>query len=120
MLTDDEIGSFRKRLLTLGSRLSREREQLKDEALRPVGGEASGSFSDVPTHPADLGTHYFEEEVTLSLVENEEQMIAEINAALERIEQGTFGRCETCGKEIAKKRLQALPYARHCIDCVKR
>lgn len=120
MLTENEIGSFRKRLLTLGSRLSHERDVLKDEALRPVGGEASGSFSDVPTHPADLGTHYFEEEVALSLVENEEQIIAEINAALERIEQGSFGRCEACGKEIARQRLQALPYARHCIGCVKR
>jgi RNA polymerase-binding protein DksA len=120
MLTENEIRLFRQRLLALGSRVSRQREQLKDEALRPVGGEASGSFSDVPTHPADLGTHYFEEEVALGLVENEEQIIAEINAALERIEQGSFGRCEKCGREIAGQRLQAVPYARHCIDCARR
>lgn len=122
MLTEKDIRLFRQRLLALGSRVSREREQLKDEALRPLGlgGEASGSFSDAPTHPADLGTHCFEEDVALSLVENEEQIIAEVNTALERIEQRTFGRCEACGKEIARQRPQALPYARNCIDCTTR
>src|SRR5262249_51242717 len=43
-----------------------------------------------------------------------------IDSALKRIDEGTFGRCEECGKDIAAGRLQALPYARYCIDCSRR
>lgn len=119
-MTTDELNSYRGRLLSLGARLCRDRELLKDEGLRPAGGEASGSFSDVPTHPGDLGTHYFEEELTLGLLHNEEQLIEEINAALERIERGTFGRCEACGREIPRRRLDVLPHARHCVPCARK
>ncbi len=62
----------------------------------------------------------FEEELNLGIIENEEQMIEEINAALERIEQGAFGRCEACQQEISRKRLQALPYARFCLGCAQK
>ena len=52
-----------------------------------------------------------------SLLENEEQILEEIASALERIEQGNFGRCEECQREIPKARLEAIPYARYCVDC---
>jgi RNA polymerase-binding transcription factor DksA len=119
MLTQAEVSAFRQRLLALAKRLDRDRAQLKGEALQTTGGEASGSLSDVPLHLADLGSHGFEEEVTLSLLANEEQLIEVINGALTRIEQGTFGRCEACQKGIAKERLQALPYTRHCARCAR-
>ena len=118
-MTQAEIETFRRRLETLLRRLDRDRAQLKGEALQATGGEASGSLSDVPLHLADLGTHGFEEEVTLSLLENEEQLIEEINAALARLEQGTFGTCESCRQPIARERLQPLPYARYCARCAQ-
>jgi RNA polymerase-binding transcription factor DksA len=74
----------------------------------------------VPVHPADLGTDNDEEEVALDLLENEEQILVEINDALGRIEQGTFGRCENCQQEISRERLDALPYARYCIRCAQK
>jgi len=120
MMTQGEIATYRQRLLTLMKRLAGDRSQLKDEALRTTGGEASGGLSDVPLHLGDLGSHEFEEAVTLGLVENEEQIIAEINGALARIEDGTFGRCEECQKPIPKKRLEALPYSRSCIACAQK
>jgi RNA polymerase-binding transcription factor DksA len=64
-----------------------------------------------------LGSRETDEAMTLALAGNETQILDEINAALERIETGTFGRCESCRKPIAKDRLQALPYARFCIAC---
>ena len=73
----------------------------------------------MPLHPADLSAHDYEEEVTLGLLENEEQLLQEASAALARIEQGTFGICEACRQPIAEKRLQALPYARYCAPCAK-
>jgi RNA polymerase-binding protein DksA len=117
MISEVEARAYRDRLLALIGRLDRDRSQLKEEALRPTGGEASGSLSDVPLHLGDLGSHSFEQELTLGLLENEEQLIEEINAALDRLDQGGYGRCESCGQEITKARLQALPYARHCVTC---
>ena len=81
--------------------------------------KSSGGLSDVPVHPADLGTEEFEEELSLTLVENEEQLLAEIDDALDRIEKGTYGRCENCHQEIPRERLEALPYARYCIRCTR-
>ncbi len=118
-MTSTEIELYRGRLLELKKRLGGELTALEEEALRPIGGEASGSLSDVPVHPADLGTDNFEEEMAVTLLENEAQLLAEVNAALERIERGTFGRCENCGQEIPRKRLDALPYARYCLRCAR-
>ena len=118
-MTTKDAKPYRERLLALGVRLSRERAQLKDEALRAAGGEASGGLSNVPLHPGDLGTDAYEEEMTLGLIQNEEQLIEEINAALDRIERGTFGVCEACGRAIPRKRLDVLPYARHCVECAR-
>jgi RNA polymerase-binding transcription factor DksA len=102
MISEAEARAYRNRLLDLMRRLDRDRSQLKEEALRPTGGEASGGLSDVPLHLADLGSHSFEEEVTLGLLENEEQLIEEINAALDRLDQGTFGRCAACQKRFPR------------------
>jgi DnaK suppressor protein len=114
MLSKEEIESYRRQLLALKKRLGGDLTELEQEALRPAGGEAAGNLSDVPVHPADLGTDNYEEELALELMENEEQILEEIDDALERIEQGTFGRCEECGQEIAKERLDAVPYTRYC------
>lgn len=119
MISEAEARFYRQRLLALVGRLDRDRLQLKDEALRSTGGEASGSLSDVPLHLADLGSHGFEEELTLGLLENEEHLIEEINAALDRLDQGVYGRCESCGQDVSKERLRALPYARHCVACAR-
>lgn len=116
-MTQAEIESYRQRLRALINRLDSDRSDLKDEALQGTGGEASGSLSNVPLHLADLGSRGFEEEVDLTLLENEEQLMEEINAALSRIERGTFGRCEKCRHEITRERLQAVPYTRYCIEC---
>ena len=114
-MTAAEIKYFRRRLLALKKRLGVDLSEMEEEALHGVGGEASGGLSNVPIHPADLGTDSYEEEINLTLLENESQMLGEINDALARIEQGTFGRCEECQQEIPKERLEAVPYTRHCL-----
>lgn len=119
MIDKAEITHFQKQLLALMSRLAREQSQLRSEAIQGSGGEASGGLSDVPLHLGDLGSHEAEEDVTLGLLENEEALMKEINEALARIDQATFGLCERCQKEISKERLQVIPYARHCVACEK-
>jgi DnaK suppressor protein len=118
-MTKAELDHFRRRLLALKKRIVGDVSGMEEEALQPVGGEFSGSLSDVPIHPADLGTDNFEEELTLGLIENEAQILAEIDAALDRIEKGTFGRCENCHRQISKERLEALPYTRYCVRCAR-
>jgi RNA polymerase-binding transcription factor DksA len=120
MFTETEATAYRQRLLTFLRRLSSDRSQLKDEALQPAGGEASGGLSDVPLHLADLGSHFFEVDITLDLLDNEEQLIEAINLALARLDQGVYGRCQACQQAIPRVRLQALPYARHCMACARK
>ncbi len=119
-MTKAELDHFRRRLLALKKRIGGDLSELDDEALRPVGGESVGGLSDVPVHPADMGTDNFDEELDLALVENEERLLVDIDDALARIEQGTYGRCENCHREISRDRLEALPYARYCIECAKK
>jgi RNA polymerase-binding protein DksA len=119
-MTKAILNEYRQQLQALRSRLTGDVNHLADEALRKAGGEASGSLSNMPIHMADLGTDNFEQEFTLSLLENEEQALEEIGAALDRINKGTFGMCEECGKEIPRERLKALPYARRCVACARK
>ena len=119
-MTKAEIQAYRDSLIALRDRHNGDVSHLADEALHRTGGGASGNLSNMPIHMADLGTDNFEQEFTLSLLENEEQLLSEIAAALARIEQGTFGRCEECGGEIPRARLQAMPYARYCVECARK
>ncbi len=119
-MTKAELEIYRDTLLAMRSRLTGDVSHLADEALRARGGEASGSLSNAPLHMADLGTDNFEQEFTLNLLQNQEQALKEITEALERVRQGTFGRCEECEGTIPKARLQALPYTRHCVACARK
>ena len=92
---------------------------MTDEALRRHQPDSSGNLSNVPLHMADVGTENYDQEFTLELIENEQGTLDEVYEALRRIDAGTFGRCEECSEPIAKQRLQALPYTRHCIGCAR-
>jgi len=119
-MTKSELDGFREVLLALRTRLTGDVSHLTDEALRARGGEASGSLSNAPLHMADLGTDNAEQDNTLTLLHNQELALEEIDEALERLRQGTFGRCEECRAPIPKPRLQALPYTRHCVACARK
>ncbi|HEV3448797.1 MAG TPA: TraR/DksA family transcriptional regulator [Gemmataceae bacterium] len=119
-MTKTDLQAFQQQLTALRDRHNGDVSHLADEALRRTGGGASGNLSNMPIHMADLGTDNFEQEFTLSLMQNEEQLLGEIGAALERIKQGSFGQCEECEGAIPKARLQAVPYARHCVECARK
>jgi RNA polymerase-binding protein DksA len=106
---------FRKILLD-----ERDRVTLTVENLHEAN---SGSFEDeteeetYDNHLADSATATLNREIDNTLEENSEHVLTGIVEALERIDNGTFGRCAGCGKQIAEDRLEALPYATRCIDC---
>ncbi len=118
-LKPEELGTYRESLLGLQARLRGDLDQMTDEALGRGGPEASGNLSNVPLHMADVGTENYDQEFTLSLIENEQDTLGQINEALVKIKDGTYGECEECGELIAKARLQALPYTKHCIKCAR-
>ena len=112
-----EMKVYKERLLALRARLRGDVSQMAEAALRKNRMDGGGEISSMPIHMADLGSDNFEQEFTLSLLENEEGTLDLIELALERIEDGTYGDCDECGSKIPKARLNALPYAPHCVKC---
>jgi len=114
-----DLAVFKEKLLALRARCNRDVAQLTDEALGK-GADGAGNLSNMPIHMADVGSDNFEQEFTLSLLENEEEVLTQIESALARIEKGTYGTCEECSAPIPKGRLEALPYTPRCVNCARK
>ena len=82
--------------------------------------EDEGEEGGVGNHLAETASATLDREIDYSLEENSTHVLAAIDAALERIENGTFGTCTNCGNPIDEERLEAIPYATLCIDCRRR
>jgi DnaK suppressor protein len=116
-LTRQDLHLYRLKLETLADRLSGTASRLEAEVTRPTGPE--GTTADAPAHEPVPASTEGEEEVAHTALLTEEQLLAEARAALVRLEGGTFGQCERCRRAIGKTRLDAVPYARHCIRCAR-
>lgn len=115
-----ETKVFKATLEAMRARLRGDVSTMADAALRKTRSEASGDLSSMPIHMADIGSDAFEQEFTLSLMANEEETLELVESALARIKAKTFGRCEECDGVIAKKRLEAIPFASMCIRCAEK
>ncbi|MFM7108730.1 MAG: TraR/DksA family transcriptional regulator [Planctomycetaceae bacterium] len=115
-----ELRAFKAVLEGIRARLRGDVETMADAALRKTRSEASGDLSSMPIHMADIGSDAFEQEFTLSLMASEEETLEMVEHALERIRARTYGTCEDCGCVIAKKRLEAIPFASLCIRCAEK
>jgi RNA polymerase-binding protein DksA len=91
--------------------------QLRENSLKKSVAEANGTLPTMPIHMADIGSDNYEQEFSLSLMENEGAALEKIQTSLDRIEEGTYGACEACGAKIPKTRLNAIPYATLCVKC---
>ena len=92
-------------------------DHITKDALKTSQRDATGDLSAYSLHMADVATDNYDREFSLGLADNEQKLLARINAALERIEAGTFGLCDLCEKKIAKARLKVVPYAELCVPC---
>jgi RNA polymerase-binding transcription factor DksA len=106
----------RKRLEQERARLEGVRDGIRRDQGEGPDADAAGELSSVDQHPGDLGTETFELEKNVSLLEQVESELLEIEAALERLERGTYGTCQACGRPIPAERLEALPATRFCVD----
>lgn len=116
-MKNDDVKAFREQLILLRARLRGDVSQMADAALKKSRSEANGDLSSMPIHMADIGSDNYEQEFTLSLMQSEGGTLEQIEVALERIEDGTYGLCEECGGKIPKQRLTAVPYATMCVKC---
>lgn len=110
--------SLRRLLLEEKSRLAEELDEIVAGNHDQPGMAAHESV--YRTHMADAGTDTFERARDLTLEHNVRDMLERVNLALERVEAGTYGVCDTCGEPIGSDRLKALPYADMCIDCKRK
>ena len=116
-MNKDDLKVYRERLITMRARLRGDVNNMASAALHKRRSDANGDLSCMPIHMADIGTDNYEQEFTLQLMQSDENTLARIENALERIEEGTYGECEACGTRIPKARLNALPYAITCVKC---
>jgi DnaK suppressor protein len=119
MMSEQDLQRFQQLLVESGARIRSDYQHLTDEALEAPTDSRS------PQHLAELGTDAYEQEFSLRFAESDQRVLEEIDAALRRIKDGTFGICEGCqaaGKplskcRIPKTRLREIPYARNCVAC---
>lgn len=109
-----DLEHFRQLLLDRRARILSQVENMEEEALKAAGQDFSVD------HMADHGSDNFEQDFTLQLVESERKELYEIDRALNRIRQGTYGVCEGTGESIHRARLEAIPYARYSIEYQRR
>lgn len=98
-------------------RLQQIRASLQSEPLEGGTNErAPTELSSVDQHPADVGTETFEREKDASILEHVDAQLTDVDRALARLENGSYGTCEACGRPIDEDRLRARPATRFCID----
>ena len=118
MSTTLDTEHFRKRLLEERKRVQEAIDYLHEENPGSIQDETQDSTAD--NHPGDMATVTFDRELDYSLEENEGRLLQAINAALMRMDDGTYGICVSCGQPIATERLEALPWTTQCIDCKRK
>ena len=107
----------KKKLETFKKRLETRQHELRRTVTRT---QADGRVADEDTAAADIADRAassYNKEFLFSQSNNERQLLMMVDGALARIREGSFGECISCGKEINAKRLEAVPWTRHCIEC---
>ncbi|MBX3357625.1 MAG: TraR/DksA C4-type zinc finger protein [Phycisphaeraceae bacterium] len=115
-LPKKELDRYRAILIRKRQELVGDVANMEDEALRQSG---SGSLSHTPQHMAEQGTDVFDQSLSLDLAQVDRNLIREIDEALKRIEDGTYGFCELTGKPIKAERLEELPWTRFSIEAAR-
>ncbi len=118
-LSKAELETFRKALLNLRDRMVDEVQFLSGDNLARNSREASGDLSNYSLHMADQGTDNFDRELALNIVSGDQDTLYEIDEALRRVDNLTYGICELTQQPIEKERLKYVPHARYCMAAAK-
>ena len=113
---DPKFQRYYKLLVELRNHVASGLDTHTEQTLKRSSKDDAGDLSAYAQHMADAGTDTFDRDFALSLVSNEQEALAEIEAAIQRIKNGTYGVCELTGKPISKDRLTAVPFARFSVE----
>lgn len=120
-MDNKRLDYFKKRLLSERKKLDALLEQMRNNETIDTNVElASEELSLYDNHPADNAGSIYDTERGMAFKKNEMGIIEKIDTALSNIENGTYGRCKSCGRDINEERLEFIPYAEYCIDCKKK
>jgi RNA polymerase-binding transcription factor DksA len=119
-MTEMELDPIRHQLLELARRLRGDVGTLTAEVCCGTETQSNGNRTSSPVEDrAERGSDSCDDVVTIGLLELESARLGEVNAALDRLDGGTFGRCEGCARAVSRDRLRAIPFARLCIACAR-
>jgi RNA polymerase-binding protein DksA len=118
-LSAEDLKYFQELLLAKRQQLIGDMDHLTEEALKSRT-ESTGDITSMPLHMADIGSENYEQEFSLGLMENSRGVVKEIDEALERIKNGTYGICQGTGKPIAKARLKIKPWAKYSVEYLRK
>ncbi|UOQ94210.1 hypothetical protein MUO14_04405 [Halobacillus shinanisalinarum] len=120
MLSEKQMSEFKKQLEEMKGETEKELNKFQNEqADKEYPNEKDGELSSVADHPGDLGTSQFEKEKEYTLYEQSREKLIEINDALDRIKDGSYGKSEKSGEPIPIERLKVMPTARMRVDEVE-
>ncbi len=116
-MSKKELTKFKDLILKKKDQILDQIEHIAKDTLKQSQKDASGDISGYTYHMADVATDTYDREFSLGLASNERKLLYEIDDALKRITDGSYGLCLECNKSISKKRLTAIPYTKLCLKC---
>jgi len=116
-MTKKDLTYFRKLILQRKEEIVTEIKHISEDTLKKSQRDAAGDISGYTYHMADIATDTYDREFSMGIASNERKIVYDIDDAIKRIEDGSYGTCEDCKGIIAKTRLKAIPYARLCLKC---
>ena len=115
-MSKEQVKQFRQLLITERAKLADEIKSIAQETSKSPR-EASGDLSAYTVHMADMAADTYERELSMNIVSSEQEILYQIDDALKRLDDGSFGTCQQCNQPILMSRLKAVPYASLCISC---
>jgi len=112
-----ELKQFKDLLEQARRKIIGDLDHIERDTLNKSQRDASGDLSGYGFHMADVATDNYDRELNLDLASTEQKLLNEITTALKKIDDGSYGKCESCDEKISVQRLNAMPYARLCIKC---
>lgn len=116
-MDSNKLNYYKNRLISEKREITEAMEGMLENGLADSQGVEIQELSVIDNHPGDMGTEMFDKGRRFALIRNEQEIIDKIDDAIDRIENGNYGNCELCGREIPEERLEFMPYANTCIDC---
>ncbi len=115
-LTKDQLKQFRQVLVEERTKFANEIKSIAHDASKSPR-DASGDLSSYTVHMADMSSDTYERELAMNIASTEQAVLYQIDEALKRMDEGTYGVCQSCSRPITLSRLKAVPYTSLCIDC---